>query len=86
MSYISASGSFVAKNCPMGTYSNVTGAVNEYDCFDCDPGYYCSSVAGGQPTGMCWGGYFCTGMAKSPRQNITDPGGFSLLRSGLGIV
>ena len=58
----------------MGTYSNATGAVNQYDCFDCDPGYYCSSVAGGKPTGLCWGGYYCTGAAKSPRQNFTEPG------------
>lgn len=67
-------GSYVAKNCPLGTYSNVTGAVNEYDCFDCDPGYYCSAVSGGAPTGLCWGGYYCTGRAKTPRQNYTLPG------------
>ena len=58
----------------MGTYSNVSGAIDKYDCFDCDEGYYCSSVAGGEPTGQCWGGYFCTGGAKTPRQNVTDPG------------
>jgi hypothetical protein len=71
------SGSSVAKPCPAGTYSNATGAVNNYDCFDCDIGYYCSSIAGGEPTGMCWGGYYCTGGAKNPRQNIAQPGKLS---------
>lgn len=68
------SGSYEAAPCPAGTYSNVTGAVNNYDCFDCDPGYYCSSIAGGEPTGMCWGGYYCNGSATNPRQWETQPG------------
>ena len=62
----------------MGTYSNVTGAVNNYDCFTCDPGYYCSSVAGGQPTGCCWGGYYCDGGARNPRQHYAEPGLLSM--------
>lgn len=73
MSY-TIEGSYVAEPCPLGTYSNVSGAVNNYECFDCDAGYYCSSVAGGAPTGACWGGYYCTGAAKTPIQHITDPG------------
>ena len=68
------SGSWYAIPCPMGTYSNVSGAVNNYDCFDCDPGYYCSSVAGGQPTGLCWGGYWCEGASPTPRQFVAWPG------------
>ena len=27
-----------------GTYSNTTGAINNFDCFDCDPGFYCSNA------------------------------------------
>ena len=67
-------GSYVAAPCPLGTYSNTSGAVNDYDCTDCDQGYYCSSVAGGAPTGQCWGGHFCNGSAKVPYQWETDPG------------
>lgn len=72
-----STGSYVAEPCPLGTYSNVSGAVNNYECFDCDAGYYCSSVAGGAPTGACWGGYYCTGAAKTPIQHITDPGKYT---------
>ena len=68
------SGSYVATACPLGTYSNVTGAVNEYDCTDCDKGYYCNSVAGGAPSGKCYAGYYCTGRAKVPTQFSTEPG------------
>ena len=74
MIVVSAAGSHEASPCPAGTYSNATGAVNNYDCFECDQGYYCSSIAGGEPTGLCWGGYYCTGGAKTPRQYITEPG------------
>lgn len=74
MFVVSFEGSYAAKNCPLGTYSNVTGAVNNYDCIECDPGYYCSSIAGGEPTGLCYGGHFCVGGAYNPYQNITEPG------------
>ena len=70
-------GSFVAKPCPVGTYSNAVGAVNTADCRDCDPGYYCSEINGGDKTGECWGGYYCPGRSPTPMQNITDPGHFS---------
>ncbi|RUS80254.1 hypothetical protein EGW08_011983, partial [Elysia chlorotica] len=69
--------SYFAAPCPPGTYSNVSGAVNNYDCIECDAGYYCSSIAGGEPTGLCWGGYYCTGGASNPRQHIVDPGHYS---------
>ncbi|CAC5381825.1 unnamed protein product [Mytilus coruscus] len=71
-------GSYEAAPCPLGTYSNTSGAVNDYDCTDCDQGYYCSSVAGGAPTGQCWGGHFCNGSAKVPYQWETDPGHFAI--------
>ncbi|XP_023933458.1 uncharacterized protein LOC106181652, partial [Lingula anatina] len=68
------SGSWEALPCPMGTYSNESGATTIQGCRDCDEGYYCSSVAGGEPTGLCWGGYYCTGGAHNPRQHIVDQG------------
>ena len=67
-------GSYEAQPCPLGTYSNVTGAVNEQGCRDCDAGYYCSSVAGGEPTGPCDAGHYCTGSAQNARQHIVDEG------------
>ncbi|XP_064629299.1 uncharacterized protein LOC135488586 [Lineus longissimus] len=67
-------GSGKATPCPLGTYSNITGAINDFDCFECDPGYYCNKVAGGEPTGLCYGGYFCRGGAKTPTQNMSQPG------------
>lgn len=70
-------GSFEAKPCPAGTYSNVTGSVNKYDCFDCDPGYYCSVLSGGAPTGPCDPGCYCTGAATNKCQFATEAGFFS---------
>ena len=37
-------GSYTSLPCPPGTYSNTSGAINHYDCFDCDPGFYCSNA------------------------------------------
>ena len=57
-------------SCPGGTYSNVTGAVDSYDCTECEPGFYCDPdvTDRSQPTGPCWGGYYCTGSAAVPIQ------------------
>ena len=51
------------RGCPGGTYSNVTGAVDSYDCTECEPGWYCSysDPDRGSPTGMCDPGCYCTG-------------------------
>ena len=70
-------GSFEATPCPMGTYSNAKGAVNAADCRDCDPGFYCSKINGGDKTGECWGGYYCKGKSHTPMQFETDPGHYS---------
>ena len=70
-------GSLEATPCPMGTYSNAKGAVNAADCIDCDPGFYCSEINGGNKTGQCWGGYYCPGRSHTPMQNETEPGYFS---------
>ena len=52
----------------------MTGAKNNYDCTDCDPGYYCNASSGGAPSGKCYAGYYCTGAAKIPTQFSTLPG------------
>lgn len=72
-------GSYEALPCPLGTYSNVTGASDTSDCTTCDPGYYCSSVAGGEPTGPCAAGFYCEGGASTPYQYSATPGNYQLL-------
>ena len=67
-------GSSAAQPCPLGTYSNVVGAVNLQGCRDCDAGYYCSSISGGEPTGPCDPGHYCTGGAQSATQHTADEG------------
>lgn len=57
-------GSYVVEFCFLGIYSNVLGVVNNYECFDCDVGYYCFFVVGGVFIGVCWGGYYCIGVVK----------------------
>ncbi|PIK41162.1 hypothetical protein BSL78_21986 [Apostichopus japonicus] len=69
--------SYESLPCPPGTYSNTSGAINHYDCFDCDPGYYCSNARTPQPTGPCSPGYYCTGGSRTPNQTVTEPGYFS---------
>ena len=75
------SGSYEATACPLGTYSNVTGAVNKYVCTDCDEGYYCNCVAGLAPAGKCDAGYYCTGGAKVSTQHATEPGNMQIMKS-----
>ncbi|WAR09797.1 hypothetical protein MAR_034873 [Mya arenaria] len=71
-------GAIEALPCPKGTYSNITGAVDTSECTICDPGYYCSSVAGGEPTGPCAAGFYCEQEASSPYQFSATPGHFTL--------
>ncbi|XP_064629316.1 zonadhesin-like [Lineus longissimus] len=70
-------GAAYVRPCPPGTYGNRTGATNHYDCMECDPGYFCNKIAGGEPSGKCWGGYYCPGGAKTLRQMVTQPGFYS---------
>ncbi|XP_070552128.1 fibrillin-2-like [Ptychodera flava] len=70
-------GSYESQPCPPGTYSNTSGAVNHYDCYACDPGFYCSNARTPEPTGPCNPGYFCTGGARTPNQTLTQPGHYS---------
>ena len=46
-------------NCPVGTFSNVSGLGREEDCQLCTPGMYCDTPGAVQSTGSCDAGYFC---------------------------
>ena len=70
-------GSWQSDPCPPGTYSNTSGAINDKDCRDCDPGYYCANARGPSPDGPCEEGHYCTQNALTARQNIAQPGFFA---------
>ncbi|EDV28435.1 uncharacterized protein TRIADDRAFT_51343 [Trichoplax adhaerens] len=63
--------------CPPGTFSNVSGAVDQSGCTACTPGYYCSQTSRPEPTGPCDGGFYCNGSAVVSKQHITDPGHYA---------
>ena len=70
-------GSSQSQPCPPGTFSNTSGASNTFDCQQCTPGFYCVNSRSASPTGPCHAGYFCPGGARTPMQNVTQPGHFS---------
>ncbi|EDO39339.1 predicted protein, partial [Nematostella vectensis] len=70
-------GAKVPSPCPVGTYSNTSGAKAPEDCISCDPGYYCAGDTNPAPTGPCSAGYYCTGGAKTPTQFVTSAGHYS---------
>lgn len=43
--------------CPSGTFNNRSGMVNETDCQQCTPGYYCQNTGLPEPQGLCFPGY-----------------------------
>lgn len=47
--------------CPEGTYKNFTSGSSLDDCKPCPSGEYCDGLAQINPTGLCAGGWFCTG-------------------------
>ena len=49
-----------------------SGAINETDCTDCTPGYYCAGFGNVEPTGLCEANFFCAGKASTGRPY--DPG------------
>ena len=51
--------------CPVGTFSNVTGLQNETQCTPCTAGYFCNSTGLTTPSGQCQAGFFCGGGSKS---------------------
>lgn len=66
-------GSASAIPCPKGSYKNVTLGDNVLDCTICPPGEYCEFSGLPQPSGLCAGGWFCTGGSWQKRPlNTSD--------------
>ncbi|KAM8904697.1 uncharacterized protein AB9W97_008232 isoform 6-T6 [Spinachia spinachia] len=75
------SGSANKQPCPAGTYGNMSGLVEEWQCSKCDPGMYCKGTGRTLASGPCAAGFVCVGGASepSPRDNLTGfpcPPGF----------
>ncbi|XP_035765653.1 zonadhesin [Neolamprologus brichardi] len=75
------SGSAYQHPCPSGTYGNISGLVEEWQCLLCDPGMYCRGTGRTTPTGHCAAGFVCAEGASepSPLDNVTGfpcPPGF----------
>ncbi|XP_070826889.1 multiple epidermal growth factor-like domains protein 11 isoform X1 [Chaetodon trifascialis] len=58
--------------CPLGTFSNQTGAHSLSSCTPCPTGAYCSSNGASTPQGSCLQGYFCQGGAMEPAPQSSD--------------
>lgn len=43
--------------CPLGTFSNTSGLIEEPQCTACIGGYYCGSEGLSEPTDLCDAGY-----------------------------
>lgn len=46
--------------CPTGTFSNITGLLDEAQCISCTPGNVCSTVGLIEPDSQCSAGFFCS--------------------------
>ena len=57
--YYCEQGSGTPTQCPAGTMSDVTGAMNLTWCDACTAGYYCEGPADTAVTGPCDEGYYC---------------------------
>ena len=55
--------------CPVGTFSNMTGVINESSCQPCPAGEYCATQGLFQPSGSCDAGFLCLSSATSPAPN-----------------
>lgn len=49
-------GTIVGVDCPKGTFSNLTGLMNETQCEACTPGHHCSQTGLTDVSGTCWAG------------------------------
>jgi hypothetical protein len=59
-------GTGTPQKCPAGTFNNATGLYNASQCRPCVPGWYCELPGLVQPTGQCFGGYYCPPAQTSP--------------------
>ena len=73
--------------CPAGTFNNITGLSEIYQCTDCSAGYYCDVAGLAEPSGACDPGYVCYQAAISPTPtdgttgDVCPSGGFCPLGS-----
>ena len=51
--------------CPLGTFNNMTGLVNESQCTPCYGGYYCGVIGSVEPTAECQAGFYCVVSAQT---------------------
>ena len=51
---------------PLGTFNNRSGLSHQDNCTECTRGFYCATPGLELPTGVCYGGYYCTEGSKSP--------------------
>ena len=60
--------------CPIGTYNNNTGRMNNSDCVLCDAGSYCDAAGLSEPTGYCDAGYYCVlgAVTATPRPSLSQ--------------
>ena len=64
------------KNCPTGTYSNVTHLEAASNCTLCGYGHYCGEPGRKSYSGPCDPGFYCLRGSKVPNPpNVTEAGG-----------
>jgi hypothetical protein len=61
--------------CPIGTFSNQTGASNITSCSPSPAGSYCGAVGLTSPSGLCSPGFYCTG-GNVASNSVLCPAGF----------
>ena len=69
-------GSSLPLPCPVATYSDVEGLINNQRCTQCTPGYYCNSSGLTQPSDTCSERFYCPSGQSSPTppEFICPPG------------
>ncbi|XP_019743139.1 signal peptide, CUB and EGF-like domain-containing protein 3 [Hippocampus comes] len=58
-------GSSTAQTCPEGSYGSRSALSDESECSLCGAGWHCDGVGLTKPSGICKGGFYCKGGAKS---------------------
>lgn len=66
------------KPCPRGTFSNASHLSAVTQCKDCPGGQYCGELHALEPTGDCFGGFYCESGVDKP-DPINSENGTSLL-------